>query len=213
MQEEITGFEADEEVSNLNETPAIIPKNETIEQKAAREIIENLKKDNSKDETKVFTLPVKPDELILDGAKESSMDDYESIPIADYGLAMLRGMGWKDESKKDAKLKTPALRPKGMGLGADKVAKPKPALIAPAPDEVLEMKKGASVKVIAGKSKDMYGQVSFFLFLIFFILQITIRNGITYNSTHSFPVFNLSLFSFKFCNRIFLLCGFQFTKF
>lgn len=161
MQEEITGFEADE-LPIVDETPNIIPENETIEQKAAREIIENLKKDNSKDETKVFTLPIKPDDLVLDGAKESSMDDYENIPIADYGLAMLRGMGWKDESKKDAKLKTPALRPKGMGLGADKVAKPKPVLIAPAPDEVLEIKKGASIKVIAGKFKDMYGQVSFF---------------------------------------------------
>lgn len=197
MQEEITGFEADETPS-VNEIKKVIPENETIEQKAAREIIENLKNGSSTDETKVFTLPVKPDELILDGAKESSMDDYENIPIADYGLAMLRGMGWKDEAKKDAKLKTPALRPKGMGLGADKVAKPKPVLIAPAPDEVLEIKKGASVKVIAGKSKDMYIQVSFyilfFIFTIFFYCFTNNHKRSNHILFHSFAPCILSRF-------------------
>jgi len=26
---------------------------------------------------------------------QSTLKDYESIPVADYGMAMLRGMGWK----------------------------------------------------------------------------------------------------------------------
>jgi G patch domain/KOW motif-containing protein len=25
---------------------------------------------------------------------QSTLEDYESIPIVDYGVAMLRGMGW-----------------------------------------------------------------------------------------------------------------------
>jgi G patch domain/KOW motif-containing protein len=25
---------------------------------------------------------------------QSTLEDYESIPVADYGMAMLRGMGW-----------------------------------------------------------------------------------------------------------------------
>lgn len=27
---------------------------------------------------------------------ESTLDDYESVPIEQFGLAILRGMGWKD---------------------------------------------------------------------------------------------------------------------
>lgn len=27
---------------------------------------------------------------------ESTVEDYERIPIEDYGLAMLKGMGWKE---------------------------------------------------------------------------------------------------------------------
>jgi hypothetical protein len=26
---------------------------------------------------------------------QSTLKDYESIPVADYGMAMLRGMGWE----------------------------------------------------------------------------------------------------------------------
>jgi hypothetical protein len=25
---------------------------------------------------------------------QSTLEDYESIPVVDYGMAMLRGMGW-----------------------------------------------------------------------------------------------------------------------
>lgn len=27
---------------------------------------------------------------------ESSREDYENVPIQDYGMAMLRGMGWSE---------------------------------------------------------------------------------------------------------------------
>jgi len=139
-------------------------KNETLDQRAARELLEQIKDDQSlSNETKVFTLPLKPEDLPLDGAKESSLDDYDSVPIIDFGLAMLRGMGWKDEKnkKKDNKLDGPVLRPKGMGLGADKMAKPSEPLIQPALDEVLEIRKNACIKILAGKHKDAYGQVSY----------------------------------------------------
>lgn len=32
------------------------------------------------------------------GEKESSLEDYENIPVDDFGLAMLRGMGWTPET-------------------------------------------------------------------------------------------------------------------
>lgn len=111
-------------------------------------------------ENKVFSLPMKSDELVLDGAKESSLDDYEDIPISQFGLAMLRGMGLKDDDIKTSKSSDPELRPKGMGLGADKIAKPQKLLVAPAANEVLEIKKNAYVKILAGKHKNFYGQVS-----------------------------------------------------
>lgn len=141
------------------------PIDETLEQQAARELVEDLQNKTIKSETKVFEVPMNADELPLDGAKESSMDDYDRVPIGDFGKAMLRGMGWKDEEVKDNKkelLEGPILRPKGMGLGADKVIKKQPLLIAPNQSESLEIKRNACIKILAGKHKSMYGTVSKF---------------------------------------------------
>lgn len=145
------------------------PIDETLEQQAARELIEDLQNKDVKSETKIFELPMNADELPLEGAKESSMDDYDRVPIGDFGKAMLRGMGWKDEEvKDDAKtpMEGPILRPKGMGLGADKVIKKQPLLIAPNQSETLEIKKKACIKILAGKHKSMYGTVSQKFFFI-----------------------------------------------
>lgn len=157
-----------------NETPAIenvtnqtVDNNEdpkTLEQRAALEIMNSLKEHQELDgdTNKILSLPLKVDELPLDGATESTLNDYEEIPITQFGLAMLRGMGFKDEVKSDKKVTVdePMVRPKGLGLGADKMVKPKTLLVAPAKDELLEFKKGACIRILLGKHKDMYGQVS-----------------------------------------------------
>lgn len=52
--------------------------------------------ETSKDTSKIFTLPAVKDELILEGKEEPTLDDYETVPISDYGMAMLRGMGWRE---------------------------------------------------------------------------------------------------------------------
>jgi G patch domain/KOW motif-containing protein len=139
-------------------------KEETLEQRAAREIMEDLQNKDAENETKILELPLHPDELPLDGATESTIDDYERIPIADFGKAMLRGMGWKEEKKEEGK-DDPSkfdifVRPKGLGLGADKVVKRQKLLVNPAPNETLEIKKKACVKILAGKHKNLYGTVS-----------------------------------------------------
>lgn len=139
--------------------------NETLEQRAAREIIEDLQKKDVKSETKVFELPIHPDELPLEGAVESNIDDYDRIPISDFGKAMLRGMGWKEEEEKEKIFDAPSVRPKGLGLGADKVVKKQPLLIPPAQHEKLEIKKNACIKILAGKHKNFYGVVSTFIFI------------------------------------------------
>lgn len=149
------------EKSNGNvEIPMLI--DETLEQKAAREIMEDLKNATIKTENKDFEVPLHPDELPLNGAVESTLDDYDRVQISDFGKAMLRGMGWKDEQEKDdpKKLDVPMVRPKGLGLGADKAVKKQKLLVQPAVNEVLEIKKRAFIKILAGKHKNMYGTVS-----------------------------------------------------
>ncbi|CAK9295044.1 unnamed protein product [Gordionus sp. m RMFG-2023] len=53
--------------------------------------------------------------------------DYNVIPIEEYGQAILKGMGWKPGDPIGLRSKTviapitPMLRPKGLGLGAEKI--------------------------------------------------------------------------------------------
>lgn len=138
----------------------------TLDERVVKELLADARIDDvdNEESATTLTLPLKQDELTLDGAKESSIDDYESIPIAQFGMAMLRGMGLKDEEIRAKNAKEPELRPRGMGLGADKLAIPKKLLIAPAVNEVLEIKKNACVRILAGKYKDLYGQVNNILF-------------------------------------------------
>ncbi|XP_055636013.1 G-patch domain and KOW motifs-containing protein [Toxorhynchites rutilus septentrionalis] len=157
-------IQEDKNKQQTTETTAAL-KVETLEQKAAREILEDLKGQQELADAKDnLVVALKPEDLPLEGAVESTMDDYESMPIQKFGMALLRGMGWKEDPnapKKDDKLPDgPVLRPKGMGLGAERVPKDKTKLlIPPAKDEALVMQKGAFVKVLAGKHKDCYGTV------------------------------------------------------
>lgn len=166
LQDIIEGKDTEEPIPKPDEEVSEGPVDgETIEQRAAREILEDLKERKSRsNEKNSMVVPLKPEDLPLDGGRESTMDDYESVPIEKFGLAMLRGMGWKEDPnapKKDNKFpEGPIQRPKGMGLGAERVPKDKNRqLIPPAKDEVLTMNKGAFVKVLAGKHKDSYGTV------------------------------------------------------
>ncbi len=100
--------------------------------------------------------------------KESTLDDYDAVPVQGFGMGMLRGMGYKPGEgiggfkKLDVKCLDPVLRPKGLGLGAarpgakgdgDSKKKDKDG------DEELVLKKGAYVKVLSGPNREMYGQV------------------------------------------------------
>lgn len=134
----------------------------TIEERVVKELLNDAKDADAENDGTIsttLTLPLAADKLPLDGAKESSMDDYDDIPINQFGLAMLRGMGLKDEEIISKQNKEPELRPKGMGLGADKVVKKAKLLVAPSANETLEIKKNAYVRVLGGKHKDLYGQI------------------------------------------------------
>ncbi|XP_050926946.1 G-patch domain and KOW motifs-containing protein [Lates calcarifer] len=116
------------------------------------------------------------DHIKVDLRPESSTEaDYESVPVEAYGLAMLKGMGWKKEEgigrtfKQDVKPIEHQLRPKGLGLGADRSAikdlEPTKHKRPPKPgeerekEEELVMGPGGCVLVESGAHKDLYGKI------------------------------------------------------
>lgn len=140
---------------------------EDLEKRAAKELLAEINANGSLNSETNLTLPVvHPNDLPLEGAKESSLDDYDNIPIQDFGKALLRGMGWVEPPKPTKGGPPvddmPMVRPKGMGLGADKALKAKPLLVAPESNEVLEIKRNAYVRILGGKHKDLYGQIEGF---------------------------------------------------
>ncbi|XP_069842911.1 G-patch domain and KOW motifs-containing protein [Dendropsophus ebraccatus] len=100
--------------------------------------------------------------------------DYEAVPVEHYGMAMLRGMGWKEGEgigktfKQDVKPLEQKLRPKGLGLGADRSAisdlepqKPrKPLRPGDKPEEESKgLGTGSTVLIQSGAHKELYGKV------------------------------------------------------
>ncbi|XP_026188549.1 G-patch domain and KOW motifs-containing protein [Mastacembelus armatus] len=116
------------------------------------------------------------DQIKVDLRPESSTEaDYESVPVDAYGLAMLKGMGWtKGEGigrtfKQDVKPIEHQLRPKGLGLGADRSAikdlepsrhqRPLKPGDEQGKEEELVMGPGGCVLVESGAHKDLYGKI------------------------------------------------------
>ncbi|XP_056444788.1 G-patch domain and KOW motifs-containing protein [Gadus chalcogrammus] len=116
------------------------------------------------------------DKVKVDLRPESSTDaDYESVPVEAYGLAMLKGMGWNQDEgigrtfKQNVKPIEHQLRPKGLGLGADRSAirdlEPKGRRRTPKPgdepgkEEDLVLGPGGCVLVESGAHKELYGKI------------------------------------------------------
>ncbi|XP_064813308.1 G-patch domain and KOW motifs-containing protein-like isoform X1 [Oncorhynchus masou masou] len=115
------------------------------------------------------------DHVKVDLRPESSTEaDYDSVPVEVYGLAMLKGMGWKTGEgigrtfKQDVKPIEHQLRPKGLGLGADRSAirdlEPSRPRRPPKPgderkEETLVLGPGGHVLVESGAHKDLYGKI------------------------------------------------------
>ncbi|CAL1275640.1 unnamed protein product [Larinioides sclopetarius] len=96
-------------------------------------------------------------------AEESTLEDYEQIPVEHFGMAMIRGMGWKEgegignNNKMCVQPIEAQRRPKGLGLGADASAAKKKQ--EKGKEEKLELVKGAYVNIIQGQHKGFYGEV------------------------------------------------------
>ncbi|XP_068453952.1 G-patch domain and KOW motifs-containing protein [Clinocottus analis] len=116
------------------------------------------------------------DHVKVDLRPESSTDaDYESIPVEAYGIAMLKGMGWNKEEGIGRTFKQHVapiehqLRPRGLGLGADRSSikdlEPTRHKRPPKPgdekekEEELVMGPGGCVLVESGAHKELYGKI------------------------------------------------------
>lgn len=151
----------------------------TLEQQAIKEILADVagnQNSDSKGTTQDMSIPLLMQNKVPDGyetddkvdvslrAEESTLEDYDSVPIEEYGLAMLRGMGWNPGKPIGARCTQIAkpieavMRPKGLGLGAEsKMAKP-PPLVAKEEGELV-LRTGAYIRIEQGSYKDLYGQV------------------------------------------------------
>ncbi|KAM6151517.1 G-patch domain and KOW motifs-containing protein [Rhynchocyon petersi] len=102
--------------------------------------------------------------------------DYETVPVEAYGLAMLRGMGWKPGEgigrtfNQVVKPRVNSLRPKGLGLGANLTEAqalasacphrlPKPGGEQEKVDQPEGLVPGGAVVVLSGPYRGIYGKV------------------------------------------------------
>ncbi|NP_001007208.1 G-patch domain and KOW motifs-containing protein [Danio rerio] len=183
---------ADKTSEEKTEEPSQV-KQDTVESQAVKELIEESQKyqdrwKNGPQSDPNFAIPLLMQNQVPDGFEdgdkvnvdlrpESSTEaDYERVPVEAYGLAMLKGMGWKQEEgigrtfKQDVKPIEHQLRPKGLGLGADRSAikdlepgvpkrPPKPGDEKGKEEEALVLGPGGCVQVLAGAHKDLYGKI------------------------------------------------------
>jgi len=99
-----------------------------------------------------------------DALEESIDADYDKIPINEFGLAFLRGCGWKESdgigksNRQTVKLQISTPRPKGLGLGAD-VGQAGKDKKDPTNGKTRELEKKARVKILSGTDRGCSGQV------------------------------------------------------
>ena len=154
-------------------------KEQSLLDQAAKEIMEEARKENdnweSRSENRLQELPAVMMNMESEGATtddvldvskradQSTMEDYENVPIEQYGKAMLRGMGWKPGEgiggykKQVVAIIDPLSRPKGLGLGAVRLTEEQKEVKEG--EEKLTLKRGAFVLIQGGKNRGLYGEV------------------------------------------------------
>lgn len=157
-------------------------KNDIVSQ-AKQELIEaakNIDKDDSAvlPAWKSLIINKAPDEYENDSKldvsirpEEPTLDNYETIPIEAFGMAMLRGMGWKEGdaiggiNKSVTPIFEPKLRARGLGLGADVSLKKQLDEMSGKGknktnnSEEITIRKGCRVCVEIGRYKGYYGVI------------------------------------------------------
>ncbi|VDL76720.1 unnamed protein product [Nippostrongylus brasiliensis] len=105
--------------------------------------------------------------IVVKEEEEKAPDDadYKAVAIEDFGLAILRGCGWKDgegigRRPQVVPLRILPRRPNGLGLGATP-KQPDQKNGAKKQDEEIEeeIKKDSRIRVTTGRYKGLYGKV------------------------------------------------------
>lgn len=99
---------------------------ETEDEMALRLVLAESSKGEGDDGPVIESIPIQQRQTITeaDALKQdveelpdsASLEDYARVPVAQFGAALLRGMGWK--AKKDSELYLPEARPALLGIGA-----------------------------------------------------------------------------------------------
>jgi len=123
------------------------------------------------DSTNTFMNNLETEENITE-EKDIENADYDQVPIEEFGMAVLRGMGYKEDvglgisNKKKIDVFVPETRPRGLGLGADRkilenLNKLKRNLKQAGIDEKDDLcfEKGAFVLIEKGPHQDQYGTI------------------------------------------------------
>ncbi|KAK2467861.1 hypothetical protein APHAL10511_000156 [Amanita phalloides] len=113
------------------ETPDVdMVTEETEDQRALRAIFANAEGIETEEyhDVKIIPTPVSEAEALRQDIEElpevATLEDYDRVPVSQFGAAMLRGMGWNDSSatsqngKDHVKPYLPQARPALLGIGA-----------------------------------------------------------------------------------------------
>ncbi|GJQ87775.1 hypothetical protein Trydic_g18634 [Trypoxylus dichotomus] len=165
----IRQFRQNKNDNNRNYSDKDKPDSElTLDELAAQQLIKEAKQETKDDLVKeIHTVPLINDNELNQNNKESTLEDYDNVPVGDFGVAMLRGMGWTESTgigknnKRVSKPIEPELRPRGMGLGANKIINHKQEVVklSRGREDELSLVKGSFAKIIAGNNKGNYCEV------------------------------------------------------
>jgi len=103
---------------------------ESEEERAQRELVIGMRSGTTtpltEDDAFKRDLAILPEEVslalssyqIISDEGQSTLDDYDAVPVSAFGMAMARGMGWNPSSNDNTIVHEPKLRPQLLGLGA-----------------------------------------------------------------------------------------------
>ncbi|KAJ7497036.1 DExH-box splicing factor binding site-domain-containing protein [Mycena latifolia] len=123
-------------------------KEETEDQRALRAILASAEGiENTESMIGIIPTPVSEDDAYKQDVDElpdvATLEDYDRVPVAQFGLALLRGMGWKEG--------TAASRKPGKGLVQPYLPEARPALLGIGAKEREVLDDGSNKKSSANK--------------------------------------------------------------
>ncbi|XP_053908248.1 G-patch domain and KOW motifs-containing protein isoform X2 [Cuculus canorus] len=141
----------------------------SVEAQAVQELLEEVRQSQEPGEGEggpPLAIPLRLQEGDVPPRPQPGPQDYEAVPVAAFGLAMLRGMGWSQGEgigrtfKQVVKPLEHRLRPRGLGLGADPAPPGAPQNRGgEEAGEIWGLEVGATVRIESGPHRGMEGKV------------------------------------------------------